>query len=348
MKKWFVCVCLVLILAVTAACGNTAAPGDTPAAEAEVIGTVNGENIYRYEYDFYFNMYFSESFNSYYESLKMIQGVDMLDEESAGAYLGDLESYAWDSTVSAALIRQMADKEYNIQIAPNYTEELLLPAYSLSMKTNRLYMELFPLFKQEALDGRSMSDEEARALYDSDPAAWDCRRAAHIIVQPADDSEEAKAAAKAQIEDVIAQLNAGADFAEMAQQYSGDSSAANGGDMDFYFNRSGGGVSEEGGFDPVFAEATFELANIGDYTTAPVESSFGYHIIKLMDEKAGFDAVKDYILQNSNTITDEEVSTYFNEKMQEKQGAATIERNFEFKYFSEPVEGEEGAEEAAE
>ena len=43
-----------------------------------------------------------------------------------------------------------------------------------------------------------------------------------------------------------------------------------------------------------FSEASYNLKNVGDITETPVETQFGYHIIKMLDkgEKKSFDEVK--------------------------------------------------------
>ncbi|NOT03205.1 MAG: hypothetical protein HOP27_01255 [Anaerolineales bacterium] len=73
---------------------------------------------------------------------------------------------------------------------------------------------------------------------------------------------------------VIERLNNGEDFAVLAQELSTDTgSAQNGGDLGFF--GSGAMVAE-------FETATFALQNPGDYTTTPVASDFGFHIIQLI------------------------------------------------------------------
>lgn len=87
-------------------------------------------------------------------------------------------------------------------------------------------------------------------------------RARHILV-------ESKEAA----EKVIADLKGGADFAELAKQ-SKDPSGQNGGDLG-YFGR--------GQMVPPFEQAAFALEP-GATTEQPVESQFGWHVIRV-DEK---------------------------------------------------------------
>ncbi len=97
-------------------------------------------------------------------------------------------------------------------------------------------------------------------------------RASHILFKTEGKDD---AAVKAQAESVLKQVKSGGDFAALATKYSEDeSSAKNGGDMD-YFGR--GRMVKE------FEEAAFSLppGTISDL----VKTQFGYHIIKVVDKK---------------------------------------------------------------
>lgn len=114
--------------------------------------------------------------------------------------------------------------------------------------------------------GTAESEEAMRAEYDAYIAAFtpaDEVRASHILVE-----QEAKAT------ELKAQLDGGADFATLARENSIDPGAANGGDLGFF----GRGMTA-----PPFEEAAFALAEPGA-VSEPVQSQFGWHIIKL-DEK---------------------------------------------------------------
>lgn len=99
-------------------------------------------------------------------------------------------------------------------------------------------------------------------------------RASHILFKT-----EGKdgAAVKAAAEKVLAEAARGADFAELAKKYSEDESNAKlGGDLD-YFTR--------GRMVPGFEEAAFG-AEPG-LIPGLVETTYGFHIIKVVDKKAG-------------------------------------------------------------
>ncbi len=101
-------------------------------------------------------------------------------------------------------------------------------------------------------------------------------KASHILVNfNGPNGQVDTAYAKARIDTVMQKLKAGADFAELAKEYSDDSgSAKNGGDLGFFGRRM---MVKE------FDEAVFNLkpGEISDV----VRTNFGYHIIKLTDQK---------------------------------------------------------------
>ncbi|MCX8103204.1 MAG: peptidylprolyl isomerase [Candidatus Bipolaricaulota bacterium] len=101
-------------------------------------------------------------------------------------------------------------------------------------------------------------------------------KARHILVSVAQDaSEEQVAEAQKKIEGIKAQLDKGADFAELAKQYSDDkSNSENGGDLGWF----GKGVMVK-----EFEDAAFAL-DIGK-VSAPVRTRFGFHLVKVEDKR---------------------------------------------------------------
>nr|MBF0221259.1 SurA N-terminal domain-containing protein [Desulfobulbaceae bacterium] len=95
------------------------------------------------------------------------------------------------------------------------------------------------------------------------------RSARHILFRIGDVAET-NAVQKAQAENVLARIRSGADFAEMAKEFSADGSASRGGDLGFF--------QREQMVKP-FADAAFSMEEgaVSDI----VETQFGYHIIKL-------------------------------------------------------------------
>jgi peptidyl-prolyl cis-trans isomerase C len=107
-------------------------------------------------------------------------------------------------------------------------------------------------------------------------------RSRHILVK-----EEAEALA------IIEQIGKGADFGELAKEKSLDpGSREDGGDLDWH---------EAERFVEPFAHALKSLKK-GELTRQPIQTSFGYHIVQLLDERPvpfpEFDTVKEQIQQS--------------------------------------------------
>ncbi|PJJ48365.1 peptidylprolyl isomerase [Hymenobacter chitinivorans] len=100
-------------------------------------------------------------------------------------------------------------------------------------------------------------------------------RASHILIKPEGTTPEAKAAALTKAKEVLAKIKGGADFAAMARQYGTDGTTATGGDLGWF---------TQGRMVPEFEKAVFGATSAG-LLPNPVETSFGYHIIKITAPK---------------------------------------------------------------
>ena len=114
-------------------------------------------------------------------------------------------------------------------------------------------------------------------------------KASHILVN---DEEQAKEIAK--------EINDGLSFEEAAEKYSNCPSNAKGGDLGYF---------TKGKMVPEFETAAFDM-EIGE-TGKPVETQFGYHIIKLVDKKEesvkSFDDIKNELNKQLTAIKQQEV-----------------------------------------
>lgn len=128
----------------------------------------------------------------------------------------------------------------------------------------------------------SVSEADAKKLYDDQVSAARPQeevRARHILVE-----SEAKA------KEIFELIAHGEDFARMAKQHSKDpGSKDDGGDLGYF---------TKGQMVPQFEEAAFKLKK-GDISQ-PVQSQFGWHVIKLEDRRQRgappFDQIKDRII----------------------------------------------------
>ena len=82
-------------------------------------------------------------------------------------------------------------------------------------------------------------------------------------------------AARAEVEAIIARLDKGESFSEMAKARSEDYSGKEGGDL---------GYIKRGTLDADYERAAYAL-EVGDYTPRPIRTRFGYHIIRVTGKK---------------------------------------------------------------
>ncbi|MET0962819.1 MAG: peptidylprolyl isomerase [Noviherbaspirillum sp.] len=128
-----------------------------------------------------------------------------------------------------------------------------------------------------------VSEADMKAEYDKfkSQAGDKEYHARHILVEKED---EAKA--------IIAKLKGGAKFEDLAKQSKDPGSAANGGDLDW---------APPTAFVKPFSDAMIALQK-GQVTETPVQTQFGYHVIKLEDSRAAkvptFEEVKPQIAES--------------------------------------------------
>jgi len=151
----------------------------------------------------------------------------------------------------------------------------------------------------------AVSEDDVRARYEEEIAKLEPQeeiKASHILVESAEEAEK-----------LIAELDAGADFAELAKAHSTGPSGPNGGDLGFF---------AKGQMVPEFEAAAFALEP-GTYTEAPVKTQFGYHIIKV-DEKRTQEPPAFEDVQEQ--LRDAMVREALTERLAALKEAATIER----------------------
>ena len=192
-------------------------------------------------------------------------------------------------------------KKYYVDDDGKYDEKSLLSALSQYYGISSLdgFKEMLKLtyYRNKAVDDyakNSITDKQVQKYYDEEYVGdISCK---HILIAPKttesmSDAEKKKAeeAALKTAKEVIKKLNDGAKFDDLAKEYSDDDSNKDkGGDLG-YFNK-GDMVTE-------FETAAYAL-KLNKYTTTPVKTKFGYHIILKTGakEKEALDKVKDTII----------------------------------------------------
>ncbi|MEQ1437945.1 SurA N-terminal domain-containing protein [Fontimonas sp. SYSU GA230001] len=152
------------------------------------------------------------------------------------------------------------------QIAARYDE-----TKSRYQAPERLRLAYVELSLDALADAAAPADDVLKVLYEAEKAGrfttQEERRARHILVGFGAD----KAAARKKIEDLAARIAGGADFAQLARDNSEDpGSKAAGGDL---------GWVRRGQMVKTFEDALFALKE--NEVSAPVETEFGWHLIRL-------------------------------------------------------------------
>ncbi len=194
----------------------------------------------------------------------------------------DLFPLALEQTINARLLEREAskldlsqDEEVKKQIAETKKamEEQLKEAEKNIVRTAYV----------QQLVNEGVTEDALKAEYDEYVTSFKPEeevRARHILLQTKEEADEA-----------IKKLDEGADFEELAKELSTGPSAADGGDLGYFV---------KGQMVPEFSDAAFGM-KVGEYTKEPVQTQFGFHVIKVEDrresEPLSMEEVKPYIEQ---------------------------------------------------
>lgn len=179
-----------------------------------------------------------------------------------------------DELISRELLRQEAESK-KIDSAPETAARLSnIRRAILSQAAAQNYVQANPL-----------SDEALKQEYDQRVTASKETeyKARHILVKT-----------EAEAKDIIAKLNAGGKFEDLAKAKSTDGSAKEGGDLGWF--------GPQQMVEP-FAQAVIALEN-GKYSTTPVQTQFGWHVILREESRRKappFETVKEQLRQMLQT-----------------------------------------------
>jgi peptidyl-prolyl cis-trans isomerase C len=212
------------------------------------------------------------------------------------AYASQRQAQLGDA--SPAEVRQQLTNELVLQ------ELLVQEANKVKLESDPQFIQQLELVKRNLLAsllvrrmvGQQKPTEEAiKQEYDKARAGMDSKeyKLSHILV---DSEDKAKS--------LIADLKKGGDFAALAKANSSDSSAAEGGDLDWV---------DLGLLDPPFGEAVRKLEK-GKFAEQPVQTRFGWHVIKLDDVRENQPPSLDELRpQIARSLESRAVSTYLNQ-----------------------------------
>ena len=158
----------------------------------------------------------------------------------------------------------------------------------------------------------NIKEENLKASYNNfiaDETSREEIKASHILM---DTESEAI--------DVINMLNDGDDFAELAKNKSTGPSGPSGGDLGWF---------KRGQMVPPFEKAAFSL-NKNEITQRPVQTQFGWHVIKIFDkripEAPSYESIKNKLIQDlERKIVSKKIQDLRNDALIEKLSSSELE-----------------------
>ncbi len=205
----------------------------------------------------------------------------------------DQKNQVLDELISMQLLAAQADKD-GLEKNPDTAAQLAV----LRLRV------LADAESQKFLKGQEPTDAELHAEYDSAIASMDKTEyhARHILVSNKDQADQ-----------VLKKLKGGAKFEDLAKSESIDGSKTNGGDLGWFTLAR---------MVKPFGDAVKGLKK-GEYTAQPVQTQFGWHVIKLEDTRdvtpPPFEQVKSQLI---NAVIRKKLQAY----VAELKKNATIER----------------------
>ena len=204
----------------------------------------------------------------------------------------DVEAQIKEEVIAREIFMQEAQKR-GLDATPEYKVQIELARQTI------LIRELFAEFQKTS----AVTDADVQAEYDKFVAANGGKeyRARHILVET-----------KAQADAILASLKKNGKFEDIAKKQSKDpGSGANGGDLDW---------AAPGNYVKEFSDAMVAL-NKGQ-VSAPVQSQFGFHIIRLDDvREAQLPKLEEVKPQISQQLTQQRMATF----QQELRAKAKVE-----------------------
>lgn len=289
-----------------------------------VVATVNGEKITSEE--------LSQRVNMTRSSMEQ-QGVDF-SGDNGQLLMDSLQKGTLEEMINSKLILQEARKLN--QLTAEQVQEKIAPLkeqFSSAEEYNDFLAQLMlseedlayilNLQEQVTKDVLPVSEADAKNYYDENIEQFkqpEQLQVRHILffVDEGDKNYPVKhtnTEARQMAEDVIAQLKQGKDFAELAREKSEDTATKNEGGL--YIFSEGEAVKE-------FSDAASALIP-GEYSQTPVQTIYGYHVIKMEKKIAAgqhsFAEVKQQLIYQ---LSEKAKESKFNEYMLEVKNKSTI------------------------
>lgn len=247
----------------------------------KIVAVVDNEIILKSELDYQVNFTAAKE-NADPDDPKVKSRIlDQMIEERLLYAQAELDSV----TVSDEQVNEQLENQLNFFIRQYGSQENVEKIYGMSIDKIRRELRddvkkslMAQTLQQQKFGGVEVSRREVEEFFytnkDSLGIIPERFTIQHVFVNPRG-GERVKNKAKAVMQTIIDSLEAGADFADLARQYSEDpGSASRGGDL---------GYVKRGVFFPEFEAAAYSL-RVGE-RSGIIESPVGFHLIELLDRR---------------------------------------------------------------
>ena len=257
----------------------------------EVAAVVNGENIYKSEVEKRLNRYKGIDPSMLQDAKNEILD-EMIVQLVIAQFIGKEGIQVDEQLVETAVNDLQENIKKNPKTAGQPLEDILA---GFGTSVEQLRREIRNSVGLKNYFGQQVNDAVLTEYFNANKAAFTGEevKASHILIDTRNlKAKKDYAIAFDKIHKLKEQLNGGANFEELAKANSNCPSAKNGGDLG-YFPRKGVMIEP-------FAEAAFAL-KVGEISE-PVQTQFGFHIIKVTDRKEGkpvaLEAVKEEVKES--------------------------------------------------
>ena len=337
---------LAIILAVVmcsallfVACGD-----ESDKLDETIVATIGGVKISQAEYNYiykgtydqmasqYSQMYGESWYNVEIDDKGTTVGKKIKDDTIAG--LKEMIAYEKLAAEKGIKVSDSEVDEYirgaKQQLGGEQAYKKFIESYrttDAAMKKNMKRVMLFNKYYEKISaeqDVEELNEEELKAEF-----LGSYMKVQHVLIQATfpegeEDADDPVALEKAN--EVIAKLNEGADFDSLIEEYNEDPGMTKG---NYYTFTTGEMVAE-------FEEASMNL-QAGEYTTVPVKTSYGYHIIKKYELAAEGEDYENFKQQKQQQVIQEKVASVMNDIVEKKVDSLKVEKKDDVidKYLNE-------------
>ncbi len=306
------------------------------------VARVNGDSIYSSDIDEEYKMYAAQFGPSITRDFVINQSINELlllqeakkegitvDEQKikdgVDQWFAQLSQQVSDDQLAAILAQQnLTMEEFRNETTETYRKNFIIFAllnrtvFSTINESQYLNVSFVP------------TEQEIEDYYNNHTDQYDRINASHILIcyngTPGCQSNRSREEAEQLVNDIYEQLQNNGNFEELAKEYSDGPSATNGGNL---------GEFSKGQMIKEFEDAAFAL-KYPNQLSEPVETEYGFHIIKLISKRSGLDAFRNEISLQLQAQKQQEAYNELQQVQQEKIGEyiAALRAKADIKIFT--------------